>query len=115
MPLHRKLSNRITSRLISWRVNQRIVDSQNGFRLIRSHVLERVKLTCNRFELESELLLKAVLAGYKIGFVKTDAVYAKNQASHIKIVDVFRFIRLYLKSFAWKRSEVNEQPTDAYG
>lgn len=106
MPLHRVLSNKITSKLISWRVGQRIIDSQCGFRLFSIDLVRRLKLDSDRFDFESEFLIKAALAGLRIGFVKIDAVYTANQVSHIKIVDVFRFIRLYLRSFTWKRSDV---------
>ena len=106
MPLHRILSNKDTSKLISWRVGQRIIDSQCGFRLFPTDLVKRLKLDSDRFDFESEFLIKAVLAGFRIGFVKIDAVYTANQVSHIKIVDVFRFIRLYLRSFTWKRSDV---------
>ncbi len=106
MPLHRILSNKITSKLISWRVGQRIIDSQCGFRLFPTNLVRRLKLDSDRFDFESEFLIRAALAGLRIGFVKIDAVYTKNQVSHIKIVDLFRFIRLYLRSFAWKRNEV---------
>ncbi|MFQ5751991.1 MAG: glycosyltransferase family 2 protein [bacterium] len=101
MPLHRILSNRITSKLISWRIGQNIVDSQSGFRLIRANVLRNMTLNSKRFELESELLIKAGLNGYKIGFANIETIYHKNQFSSMKIIDIFRFVILYLKSFFW--------------
>lgn len=101
MPIHRKLSNRITSWLISMRTAQEIQDSQCGFRVIRAEVLRNVVLTTNRFDMESELLLKAALKGYQIGSVEISTVYSSKRESSMSILDVFRFIKIYIRSFFW--------------
>lgn len=101
MPWHRVLSNKMTSKLIAWRLNCDIRDSQSGFRLIKSNILKNIKLTTCRFETETELLMKAVLNGYRIGFTSVDTIYEKNAISSIRIIDIFRFIRIYIKSFTW--------------
>ncbi len=74
MPPHRLLSNRITSTFISVMLGKRIEDSQSGFRLISSSVLRSVRLTRTRYDMESELLVKAVWMGFSVGFVPVDVV-----------------------------------------
>jgi len=101
MPIHRKLSNRITSWLISKRTAQEIEDSQCGFRMIRAEVLRNVALTAHRFDMESELLLKAALKGYKIGSVQISTIYSSKIPSSMSLTDIFRFIKIYLRSFYW--------------
>lgn len=99
MPFHRKLSNKITSGLISLRIGSPIEDSQCGFRLIRASVLAKINLERDRFDMESEFIIKAGLAGYKFCSVPIKTLY-QNQSSAIRhISDTFRFIKLYLKSF----------------
>lgn len=104
MPVHRRLSNRMTSRLISWRTGQEIPDSQCGFRLIKSKVLEKMKLDTNGFEMESELLIKAALSGFKIGSTEIQTVYFKEHSSSMKLFrDTMRFTNLFFKSLFWKK------------
>ncbi len=102
MPLHRMLSNRLTSKLISWRINANVEDSQSGYRLICHNVLENLKLNSNRFEIESETIIKAADRGFKIGFTKIKSTYSTKN-SNIKFIDIFCFIRLFVKSFLWKK------------
>jgi len=74
MPLHRRLSNRITSTFISVMVGRRVEDSQSGFRLIGTHVLRAVRLRRSRYDMESELLVKALWMGFRVAFVPITVV-----------------------------------------
>lgn len=107
MPLHRVLSNVITSKLISWRIGQVVEDSQSGFRLIRAEVLKGLTLGRSQFDLESEMLIKAGLRNFRIGSVTTETIYrvdGTKVTSYMNVKDVFRFISLYLGSLTWKRT-----------
>jgi len=101
MPLHRVLSNRLTSRLVSLRIGQTIEDSQCGYRAMRAELVRNIPLKTNHFDTESELLLKAASRGYKLGSVDVSTVYQSNLFSSIKVMDVFRFIKVYLRSLFW--------------
>jgi glycosyltransferase involved in cell wall biosynthesis len=102
MPIHRVLSNKITSKLISWRLGQKIEDSQCGFRLIRAELLKNIILESTKFDLESELIIKSGLNGFKIGSATIETIYTDHGSSAINLVtDTFRFIRLLVKSFFW--------------
>jgi glycosyltransferase involved in cell wall biosynthesis len=93
----RRFSNALTSALISWRVGQKIPDSQSGFRAIRSGILKEIQLTTSRYETETELLIKAADRGFRIGHVPIPTIYAGETSSIRHVVDTCRFIRLFIK------------------
>ncbi|MEE4312705.1 MAG: glycosyltransferase family 2 protein [candidate division KSB1 bacterium] len=101
MPFHRKLSNKITSGMISMRINRRVSDSQSGFRLIDVDVLKRIKLSTSHFDTESELLLKAGLHGYHISEIPIASKYSDESSSVRHFLDTWRFVKLYFTSMAW--------------
>ncbi len=97
MPLLRYLSNRISSMFVSLWSGQRIPDSQCGFRLIRSGVLEHMKLDTGSYVTESEFLIKAVRKGWKIAFCPIHLVYG-GSGSHMKAIsETFRFAGMLLR------------------
>jgi len=98
MPFHRSLSNSITSGLISLRTGAKIDDSQCGYRLYHASVLKKVESKCRHYEYESDILIKAALGGYSIGFIPVKTIY-NNSKSGIKVMDILRFVKVYLKSF----------------
>jgi hypothetical protein len=97
MPSVRLLTNKVMSWLISKVARQRIPDTQCGFRLIKKEVLEKVKLNTAKFETESELLVKAARAGFKIESVPIKAIYAGEKSQINPFVDTLRFIRFMFK------------------
>lgn len=104
MPKDRYLSNRLTTLAVSLLTRKRLEDSQSGFRAYKRWVLEKVSFTSEKFEAESELLIKAVLNGAKVGFVSIPAVYHERLQSKIKRgTDTLRFLKMYF-SLALKRS-----------
>ena len=103
MPLHRRLSNSITSRLLSLRAGKKIEDSQCGYRLYHASVLRKIDSNCRHYEYESDILIKAALTGFTIGFIPINTIY-NDSKSGIKVVDVLRFIKVYVKSFMIKAS-----------
>ncbi len=101
MPWARQLSNRLTSRIISWRTGQRIQDSQSGYRLIRVVVLQTIPLVTTRFQTESELLIKAGLRGYRISSIPIRSVYTTPLSAIRPVVDTWRFLALLVRSMMW--------------
>jgi glycosyltransferase involved in cell wall biosynthesis len=98
MPLIRILTNRFMSFLISLISGQRVADSQCGFRLIKRGVLETVKLRSSNYEIETELIIKAAKANFKITSVPIMTVYEDETSKINPLVDTFRFIVLLLKT-----------------
>ena len=94
MPWIRYVTNRVTSRCVSALAGQRIEDSQCGFRSLRRHVVLDLQLTCDRFDLESEMLIQAGDKGYKISSVPVRSIY-RDQPSRIRpLADTLRFCKL---------------------
>ncbi len=102
MPLLRVLTNRFMSRVLSGLIGQPVGDTQSGFRLIRRRVLEGVELTTDRFEAESELLIKAGRRGFRIAEVAIPAVYGEEKSKIRPVADTLRWIRLLRASRSWK-------------
>ena len=96
MPFIRRLTNRIMSRLLSAIAHQEIPDSQNGFRLIKSRALASLNLESARFEIESEIIIKASLQGAKIISIPVRSVYKNSPSSINPFWDTFRFIKFIL-------------------
>lgn len=101
MPLLRVLTNRFMSGVLSGLARQRIGDTQSGFRLIRRRVLEAVPLTTDRFETESELLIKAGRRGFQIREVAIPAVYGEEKSKIRPLADTWRWIKMLWQSRKW--------------
>ncbi len=98
MSFARILSNTLTSYLLSLRTGFRIPDSQSGYRIMKTDVLKRIRLTTSGYETESEILIRAGKNKFRIGFVPIETIYAAEK-SHIRhLRDTFRFIKMYLKT-----------------
>jgi glycosyltransferase involved in cell wall biosynthesis len=104
MPLVRLATNRLMSWLISLFCHQHIPDTQCGFRLIKTKVLEAVRLESSDFEIETEVLIKASKKGFKIASVGIQTIY-RDEVSKIQPVhDTIRFIA-YLWRESWRKNE----------
>ncbi|MBD3180795.1 glycosyltransferase [Candidatus Poribacteria bacterium] len=101
MPAVRKCTNKLTSFVGSLLVHQKIEDSQSGFRLVNSDILRSVNLETTGYEMESEILIKASKAGFRIISVPIKTIYG-DEVSKIKPVrDTLRFFRLFFRSLRW--------------
>jgi glycosyltransferase involved in cell wall biosynthesis len=69
MPIGRRVTNALASAAVSRIVHARVPDPQSGFRALRRIVLERVRATGDRYEFETELLIAAGVAGFRIAAV----------------------------------------------
>ncbi|ASJ16396.1 dolichol-phosphate mannose synthase [Thermococcus chitonophagus] len=94
-PLIRKLSNWITSTLISLKVGEMIEDSQSGFRAIKRGFIPEI--TSNRYEVETEVLIKAKRLGARIIEVPISTRYDV-ETGHFKFIDIIRFLKALIKS-----------------
>jgi glycosyltransferase involved in cell wall biosynthesis len=97
MPALRVLANRSTSSIISLLAGQRIRDSQSGYRLIAAPVLRAIDLRLDRFDAESEILVKAARAGFRIGTVPIRTIYAEEKSTIQPLRDTIRFIGMILR------------------
>ncbi len=101
MPRDRLLSNRLSSIVTSLLCNRLVEDSQCGFRVLKVKALENLKLDCDKFDLETEVLLKASRYGFKITSHPIPSIYNKGRSHVNRFVDTCRFLRLMWRSFWW--------------
>jgi glycosyltransferase involved in cell wall biosynthesis len=94
MPLHRRMSNKITSFLLSLKTGKKIIDSQCGFRAYRAEVIKNIKTVKNGYEAESEILIKASRKGYKIGFTDVSTIYGNEESKISPVKTTFNFVKV---------------------
>ena len=98
MPLHRRVNNLLISYVGSKLCGQRVPDFQSGYRLIRAEVLRQVCLKTERYETETELLIKAGRLGFRIESLPIQTRYG-DEISHIKpLREIWLFTKLFLRS-----------------
>ena len=101
MPLIRRCTNKLTSFSASILARQKIEDSQSGFRLITTDVLKTVRLETAGFETESEILIKASKAGFRITSVPIKTIYGEEKSKIKPMRDTYKFLRLLFRSLRW--------------
>jgi glycosyltransferase involved in cell wall biosynthesis len=99
MPVHRVLSNTITTSLVKARTGARITDSQSGFRLISKRVLEQVRLESPGYEAETEFLIKAATRGFRFGSVPVRTIYGGEQSYMTHAATTLNFIRVLFHDY----------------
>jgi glycosyltransferase involved in cell wall biosynthesis len=99
MPVHRMLSNTITTGLVRIRTGAAIEDSQSGFRFITRSVLERIKLQATGFEAETEFLIKASSFGASFGSIPIETIYAGEKSNMTHLQTTINFIKILLKRY----------------
>jgi len=101
MPFDRVLTNFVSSVILTLLSGQIIRDSQSGYRLISCQILKKIELKCRKYDLESEILIKAGRKGFKIGEVTIATVYEGSKSFINPFIDTGRFIKICWKSLFW--------------
>ncbi len=101
MPLIRIFVNGVTSIVTSIAAGVRIHDSQSGFRLFTRKVIENISLSYSRFQVESEMLIKAGRKGFRFTSVPISVVYGDEVSKINGFKDTLRFIKMIME-FLWK-------------
>ncbi|MCZ7648397.1 MAG: glycosyltransferase family 2 protein [Planctomycetota bacterium] len=95
MPFVRRTTNRFASWCITRMAGVPIRDSQVGFRLIRLDTWQALRLDGRRFDLESEILIKALRAGARLVEIPIRTIYTGAEESKINpLLDALRFFRV---------------------
>jgi glycosyltransferase involved in cell wall biosynthesis len=102
MPFDRWFINRLTSMVLSiFGGRHQVTDSQCGYRLISAEVLRRVPLRTNHFDTESELVARALRAGYRIAEIPITTLYTSPRSHINPFLDTLRFIKLCFRYLFW--------------
>lgn len=100
MPLIRRMTNKLMSRVLNRQMNQFVPDTQNGFRLYQTDVVTMVIPHTDGFAAESEILLKLDEIDIRMGSVPIAAIYG-DEKSHIRPwQDTKLFLKMLLKQFS---------------
>ena len=98
MPWDRRISNRLTSGLLAFLLGLKLEESQSGYRLVTTKLLKSIDLNSARFELETEIIIKAVKRGFKVEFVPISVFYGQNfPTSMHRLNDSLRWLKTVLE------------------
>jgi hypothetical protein len=98
MPLHRIASNKLTSWLLSKKLDVSIKDSQSGFRAFRKSIVKSILPFEVGFEAETEMLIKAVRNNFTIGFVDIKTIYNDNESKMKSIPAITGFLKVLFRN-----------------
>jgi glycosyltransferase involved in cell wall biosynthesis len=97
MPPSRQFANRFSSAWCSAIAGQRISDSQCGYRLYKRDVLAKTPVRASRYEVETEMAVRAARLGFRISEVQIPTVYGDEQ-SHLSVTrDVPRIVGMMVR------------------
>lgn len=92
MPVGRRVTNALASAAVGAIVHAPVPDAQSGFRAMRRAVLERVHASGDRYEFETEFLIRAAHAGFRIVAIPVPTTYGA--PSHFRTLrDTARVVR----------------------
>jgi glycosyltransferase involved in cell wall biosynthesis len=75
MPLRRRVSNALSSAAISAIAGRELPDTQSGYRAIRRAVIDAVPAVGERYEYETDFIIRAARAGFRIAAVPIPTIY----------------------------------------
>ncbi len=99
MPFIRKLTNKTTSLVVSLFSRQYVPDTQCGFRFVALRIFDNVVLNTNKYQTESEMIVKSIRHKFRIASVPVSTVYADEESHIHPLVDTVRFIMMAVRFF----------------
>jgi dolichol-phosphate mannosyltransferase len=90
MPRYRKLATRLHPLLISLFCGRRVTESTNGYRAMRTRLLDDRRIDLDRrwldgYRLEVYLMMKLLKLGYRVAEVPVSKIYPPKQAGNTKM------------------------------
>ncbi|MCX6641463.1 MAG: glycosyltransferase family 2 protein [bacterium] len=98
MPLLRRFSNLTSSALLSLWTGRKIPDAQCGYRALRRSVITNLKLQAEKYDIETEMLLRACKLKLRIGWVDVPTIYQGEPSFLRKIPETIRFFQALARS-----------------
>ncbi|MFC1624124.1 glycosyltransferase family 2 protein [Candidatus Omnitrophota bacterium] len=96
MPFIRRCTNIFMSFVISIILEEKIDDSQCGYRLLSKRAIEKMSLSTTKYEIESEMLLEAKKHNLGVTSVNINSIYQGESSQINPFFDTIRFIRLII-------------------
>ena len=98
MPFHRRLSNSITSFIISILTRKKIEDSQSGYRRYKLSSKSFADCIEDGFQFESEILINELRLDYaSLEHISIPTLYNNEKSSINNVLDTYKFIKLILR------------------
>lgn len=97
MPVLRYLTNKVTTLITSIAAGTSTYDSQSGYRMVKTDSVIRIPIKTFRFQMESEMLIKAGKMGMKIGAADVKTIYGDEVSKINPLIDTVRFIKMILE------------------
>ncbi len=94
MPFVRRTVNRYMSRRISRLCGQEVPDTQCGYRMVQRTLAPHLLDGTSRFDYETEMLIIASRAGFRIASVPISTIYSDEVSSIHPVRDTLRFFKL---------------------
>jgi glycosyltransferase involved in cell wall biosynthesis len=104
MPLARVFSNALTSRFMSLLTGSRILDSQCGFRAYSARCINAAPCRYFRFEMESEIIMRACAARFSVIFIAVQTLYFSSPSHISHVADTLRWLKAVLTIFLEMRN-----------
>jgi glycosyltransferase involved in cell wall biosynthesis len=82
MPPHRRFSNALSSACVSLAAGCRIPDSQTGYRAFRATALRAVEGMGDRYDFETDLLIRLARRGFRVATVHVPTIYGAESHFH---------------------------------
>jgi len=92
MPATRRLANGFASGWATLLAGQRVSDSQCGYRLYGRKLLDRTPVTPGRYEVETEIVVRAARLGFRFVEVDVPTVYGEEKSQIRAFHDVPRIV-----------------------
>lgn len=96
MPIHRRLSNYLTSKILSLKTGIEILDSQSGFRVFKTTILPNILPRFSGFEAESEMIVNIAKNKYSLGYSEISTIYGDDESKMKAIPTIIGFIKVLL-------------------
>jgi glycosyltransferase involved in cell wall biosynthesis len=90
MPAMRRVANGLSSGWATFLAGQSVSDSQCGYRLYSRAVLDRTPITPGRYELETEIVVRAARLGFRLTQIEIPTVYGEEKSQINALRDVPR-------------------------
>ena len=97
MPFARRFANGFSSGWATWLAGQHVTDIQCGYRLHSRRLLERTPLTPGRYEVETEMVVRAARLGFRIAEVEVPTIYGGERSQVHAFRDVPRIVGTLLR------------------
>ena len=97
MPIHRRISNKLTSYIISLLCGKTVLDSQCGYRRYKLKDVCSESFHEKGFQFESEVLIKLLRNNCIHANLEIPTIYSRENSSINYFIDTFKFIRLIFR------------------